>query len=493
MRIGLELHPQHSYAEARRLEYAFRLFCALRGHSPVMKSADKLAMVDCAIVYTDIRRGGPTIKLSRGYRERRLEEPAPGPNKYERNGKRTALIFRPEADAEPDWLGEIFEWVSCADEYSQTARDRFGRMPYSSSYVSRHSLDSSLPYAAFAVELLDEAVWASVGATCPAANAAHFIAATHDVDTLPGSLMDSAKQLFRYAAITALVYRDPVESAGQIARSLRDAFSGKNPFAQHRRLAFREKEAGTHGTYFFIASQHNCRDANYNVLSDGFRAIAEQLQQDGMEIGTHGSFESLEVRGRLSGERATLESVAGAGAGNRQHYLRFTIDKLLREVEQAGFLYDCSLGWSERIGYRGAACFAFPPYLFDGERAARFLELPMAAMDVSLPMRGSPERELEEQVLALIDESRRFGFGGVSILWHPCSFEGTQRPMHLDRVYWNIMKRSRERNDIWTTGLEIVQRVAPRFVECELLEPTYLEKMLEYVTHNRRKSVEAIS
>src|SRR5271163_1160651 len=129
MRIYLEFSPEQGNVHRARLHYAFSLFCAIYGHKSV--STGEASSADVRITYSSECRSPnskPALQLSNLYQPRSIHEPAPPPKKFERNFENTVLFYSPVAGAEPDWLAEIFEWVSCADEYSIQRRDPIGRI-----------------------------------------------------------------------------------------------------------------------------------------------------------------------------------------------------------------------------------------------------------------------------------------------------------------------------------------------------------------------------
>jgi len=73
-----------------------------------------------------------------------------------------------------------------------------------------------------------------------------------------------------------------------------------------------------------------------------------------------------------------------------------------------------------------------PPYNFAEERPARFLELPLAIMDQALPPKAE---EAFREVAKLLATSRTYGWGGISLLWHPEAFGGGQLPIGIGRTF----------------------------------------------------------
>jgi hypothetical protein len=184
------------------------------------------------------------------------------------------------------------------------------------------------------------------------------------------------------------------------------------------------------------------------------------LEGEGSEIGVHGSYTSLDEPDGLAAEFGRFREQGFEPAGTRQHWLRFTLDRLIPEVEKCGALYDSSLGWADRIGFRAGACFAYPPYDFEHERPAGFLEIPLIVMDQALlSMNGASE---------LLAVSRKYGWGGVSFLWHPTAFGGGQLPQEIGRAFWKLLDENCS-DSTWVSAETFVRCVRRHYEAVGLL------------------------
>jgi len=474
MRIGLQFLPEHCCIRRARLEYAFRVFCAIYGHEPVTDMGESADVYLAYSAGTNASTGRPRLAVSSLYQVRKLDEPAPSPHRFAAGSEETVLFWPPSEGRQPDWLGEIFEWISCADEYAVQARDYVGRIPFKDSYAGRHGLDASRPYAAIAMHLLQRAICAvlprAISRPCPpVAGFQQLIVNTHDVDYLPTSRYANVVRLTKNSGVSLLLHKRPGLAIKQLARAARAAVGAENSLDQLLRLAAKEEEHGIKGSYYFIPAQRHRRDANYRIEHPRAIAGMRELERRGMEIGVHGSYTSLDCDTQLESEFRTLESLGFAPRGGRQHWLRFTLPGLIRATERVGSDYDASLGWSERIGFRAGACFAFPPYNFDEERASSFLEIPLAVMEGSLMDQGLREEEWYAAVSQLLETSRRYGWGGISILWHPTAFGGSQLPQAADDLFWELVKSTTHNGDGWMTGAGFFQQVQQRYKDAGLL------------------------
>src|SRR5262249_40857912 len=164
---------------------------------------------DLRITYSDVhvRRQRPKeLRLYNGYRPRPLSTPAPRPCSFTHGAGATVLFYPPEDSAEPDWLAEIFEWTSCAHEYSVSRRDSVGRVPYEESVFARYSLDERTPYAAVAMWFLQHAICqlfprASESARTPVPGLRNAIICSHDVDFISLSYLSTLYRLAKNSLI----------------------------------------------------------------------------------------------------------------------------------------------------------------------------------------------------------------------------------------------------------------------------------------------------
>lgn len=222
-------------------------------------------------------------------------------------------------------------------------------------------------------------------------------------------------------------------------------------------------------TIFVVARQRHRRDPSYRL-----EQIAPHLSaasKKGFSIGLHGSYTSILEEEDLLTEVAELDKVTGARTlGSRQHWLRFDChEKLFRAVERAHLVFDSSLGFVERVGFRNGASFAFPPYNFEKEQPYRFLEIPLAIMDGNLEttVRESGENP-EDVALEVLSQSRKWGWGGIAALWHNPT-EPIQVPEEINRVFWTCVKSQRARGEKWMSASQFLAGALGRYQNAGLL------------------------
>lgn len=479
MNIYFEMPEYASPALRARLGYAFRLFCAIYGHTPILDPAYP-TRAEVAIRYRDAGAHSSladarTVWLCRGFRERDPRQPAPPPVKYARDGLSTLLHHVPERSKAPDWLGEIFEWVSCADEYSVREHDSIGRAEFAATYAGRHGIDVRIPYAALAMRGLQQEICrvaprAGEQPEPPAGLEGHAVLPTHDVDYFRMGRIHAAWRLARNAVISCVLTRRPALALRQAGYAVRVLLgSDCDPLDQLVRVAEQEQGQGFSSSYYFLVRNAHRLDAGYTLAEPGVLDTMRWLEARGMEIGLHGSFTSLEEPGALAEERHSLEAEGLRALGGRQHWLRYTLDRLLPAIENAGLQYDTSIGWSRHIGFRAGACFAFPPYDFTKEGPATFLEFPMVMMDQALDLPGRHRVPIFHELTQMIGNSRRLGWGGISLLWHPAAFGDGWLPNDVGSMYWRLAEERRRSKDVWLKAAQFLELARPRYVEAGLL------------------------
>ncbi len=473
MRVCLQFASTQSRTHCARIEYAFRLFCAIYGHTPIV-GAEPGGSADLTIAYAPDHNSMPTLCLTNSYLPRPAASPAPPPKPYIKDGESTVLFYRVESGREPDWLAEIFEWVSCADEYSNRARDSVGRVPYSDSYVGRHHLDPRKPYASVAMRFLQRAITrlcpqGLADPPCPVQSARILIVNTHDVDFFPVGRADSCRRLAKNAAISLLLHKTPATAARQVMRVAAAAVGGEDPLDQILPLAQAERKRFVTASYYFLCRRGHRRDGNYQLEEPTVVRMMHTLEQN-MEVGVHGSYCSLDEGGSLASEYQHMSALGLRPLGGRQHWLRFTIPQLIRGVTTARAAYDTSIGWPDTPGYRTGASFAFPPYDFDREAPAPFLEIPLAVTDESTldGEDGNGHLALVAEVLA---NNRRYGWGGISVLWHPTAFGGGQFPSRVGHTFWTLIDEGLQQHETWLSAASFVKAVWPRYRDAGLLPP----------------------
>ena len=315
------------------------------------------------------------------------------------------------------------------------ARDRHGRFPAAAS-----SLDPLDP----PLERLRE----RLGLMSPRWRGARFaVALTHDVDT-PWRWTRAGLRL-----AAGKLRRGDLGQASALARAPLHRLRGTDPNWSFERIVEVEAGHGARSTFFVMAGHSHPADGAAPEAYDRLRGrLVETIAAGGAEIGLHGSYTAAHDAGRLAAEKAALEQLAGPLAGHRYHYLRLDPHANLDAVEQAGFRYDTTLGFSDALGFRAGIAHPFRPW------GSRLVEIPLAAMDATLGEErflGLSAGEAEKRLTSLLDWAAEHG-GGFAILWHNDRFD-PPTARGWDRLYERVLAAVGERGGLCLTAGELAE------------------------------------
>jgi hypothetical protein len=217
-------------------------------------------------------------------------------------------------------------------------------------------------------------------------------------------------------------------------------------------------EKGLSPTYFFIPFKGRCgekvtvphaaRRASGYALNE-IRELANQLMQEGCELGVHG-IDAWHDVGKARNERKELAAITGpVEAGIRMHWL--LNDAGTHQVlDEAGYDYDSTSGYNETPGYRCGTTQVFRPLT-----ASHLLELPLHIQDGALfysKRLGLLEPEAWDLCEVFIHNARRFG-GVLTLLWHDRS-PGPER--FWGEFYVRLVNQLKTLNAWFARGSEVV-------------------------------------
>lgn len=301
-------------------------------------------------------------------------------------------------------------------------------------------------------------------------NGAQFAAClTHDIDVVHWGRLSNASRRIRRAFGADLNSHDRCKA---ILQAGEEFYQAVTHVARHRReLDFFhwmevENNYNVNATYFFAACDgaalndpvYRLRDSvqfqgRRRMLADVLRELAEE----GAEIGLHGSIYSHARPAILAEEKGRLNGMVPGIRGVRQHYLMASYPETFAAHRAAGFLYDSSLGFNRRRGFRCGTSF---PWLLEtctpngGSSSSLIWELPLTVQDVTLPPLQTYGEEALRIVEAMMNHVARSG-GVFTLLWHNYAY----RSNDFDRrkaVYREVIEELQRRKAWVATGNEII-------------------------------------
>ncbi len=459
-----------------RISYAFRVFAAVYGH-PVVDASDGETAVCCHYGKIMQQNGSSdAFHIPELYRASLSDNPKRKMTKHRYANETFHLAFGMDAlSGRPDWLGEIFQWLSSSYERGIVARDGVGRVPYSEMVFSSEGISPLKPHAALLMAWMENELIHGIGrealskAPCPFPGVEHVVVSSHDIDFYFVDRLSAFLRCAKNLGIAITLYRDWSYFSDNTQMMLR-ALAGKNVGDYLPPLLTACEEIGFRSTLFAVSRHGHRRDPHYRL--DQIAAHLSNASNRGFSVGIHASYRSVTEDRSLAAEAQELAKCDGRKPlANRQHWLRFQKhEDLFSEVERAQLLCDSTLGFADRIGFRNGASFAFPPYDFVNERPHRFLEIPLVIMDGSLEVASRNLHEDPQQMVdQVLGESRNLGWGGISVLWHN-PMEQLSVPSEINRVFWNCAKQQGKCREQWMSSDQFLAGSLPCFQAAGLLE-----------------------
>lgn len=385
------------------------------------------------------------------------------------------------ATSHPDWLAEIFLWLSSSYETRIVARDSIGRIPYSETVFARQGLSPQKAHASLLMAWMESALFSGQGiealpkAPSPLPGLQHLVVCSHDIDFYFVSRTAAITRLLKNLLIAVRPYR----STSYFSDNLRMFFqllAGKRIGDYLPALLEAADVSDFRSTLFVVLRKGHRRDPDYRV--DQIAAPLLKAADKTFSVGVHGSYRSVIEDHSLAAEALELSRKIGKKAlAGRQHWLRFTRHQdLFAGVKAAGLLADSTLGFPDNVGFRNGASFAFPPYDFQREAPHDFLEIPLVLMDGSLEAASRESRQSPELMAnEVLSQSRKRGWGGIALLWHN-PLESLSVPVEINRVFWDGANRQKQFCEKWMSVDQFLVAVMDRYQQAGLLSGVQLNQ-----------------
>jgi hypothetical protein len=472
LRFGLEV----SEIVRARVAYAFRVFAAVYGYKVLDRDSTEQAASlfygkpssscseeGCIVVparYTPLGRAAAGQEFSKA---RYAQEECP-------------LAFGlDEKTGNPDWLGEIFWWLSASHELGIARRDSVGRISHVDTGLGRQGISPRKPHASLMMSWLEsklrngDRTQELCKAPSPMEGVEHMVVCSHDIDFYYSDISSTFLRLLKNIGISFRLYRSWSFLRSNSVMIL-ELLGGKRIGDYLPALLDAIQKADFHSTLFVVAAHHHRRDPNYRLAK--IADLLSEADRRGSSVCLHGSYTSVVGGGSLKEEVRAMEKTLGKKPlGSRQHWLRFdNHENLFDAIERSELLFDSTLGFPDLVGFRNGASFAFPPYNFREERPYNFLEIPLVIMDGSLESEARTKREDAQEIVdQVLGESRRFGWGGVAALWHN-PIDALAVPEQINQVFWKSAEKRGRYGEKWMSAEEFLKCSLIRYQDAGLLE-----------------------
>jgi hypothetical protein len=325
-----------------------------------------------------------------------------------------------------DVFGSAFALLTRYEEALPGKRDRHGRFPAASAVAVREGF-LGLPLVDAYVELL----WTALHRLWPRLTrprTQYRVLLSHDVDDPLSTLGRGTGMLARQLA-GDMVRRRDLGLLLRRGRALADARRGRldrDPHDTFNLLMDVSERCGLRSAFYFLSNNDvNPRGGRYDLVDHPWVGrLMGRVHRRGHEVGFHAGFGTFDDPQRTAQEFTHLRAVAeghGVGQerwGGRQHYLQWANPTTWRNWDAAGLAYDCTLAFSEAVGFRTGTCHEYPVFDLVARRPLALREQPFQVMDVTLfdYLDLTPDAA-RGAVLDVARACRRFG-GALGLLWH---------------------------------------------------------------------------
>lgn len=254
-------------------------------------------------------------------------------------------------------LARVVAVAGAGTEQGSTERDQHDRVPAEENPLVAEGTERRPEVQRLAAQLRESVVAAAgtrpVRCITPWPGTHRWaMAMTHDLDVVSGWPVFTGARLMELAGKGR--FGDLARVLGAAARSI-----GGTPVMDGlRQVLAVEDRLGVSSTWFVLVGDPTLArwrrgDVTYRLEDKGARACLEAIVNAGHEVGLHGSMETLTDAAAFAREKARLEAAADiALLGVRQHFLKMRPGLTQAAMQEAGFEYDATYGFSGRNGFR---------------------------------------------------------------------------------------------------------------------------------------------
>jgi hypothetical protein len=293
-------------------------------------------------------------------------------------------------------------------------------------------------------------------------NKKYAVALSHDVDY---------PEMIRW--IECLRYIGTYRGRSRLSRVI-DILKGRESFWRFEDWMKLEKHYGMKSAIYFCGFKGNlfryflkAPDPFYDIRKSKYQCLFRSLVESGFEVGLHNSYWAYRNKDQMRREKERVEATLGRPvSGNRHHYWHMDPDRPSETAKihhQIGLLYDTSICFGLRAGFRFGICSPFHLYDPVDKQAIPVLQIPTCLMDdhffkyFKLSYFDSPRCEAD----ALIESSRKHG--GVFLAdYHIRVFNSTFFPGWVES-YKYLLNRITETSDYYSdTPIQIARHWTQR-------------------------------
>jgi len=243
---------------------------------------------------------------------------------------------------------------------------------------------------------------------------------THDIDT-PFKFYSVASSI-RALAGDLIKRRDIKLFSQNLVSFVKSKFNyKKDPFYTFDFILKMNKKYNISSYFFFMSGGTTNKDNFYKISDKRIKQLAQDIKKDKNFIGIHPSYNSYDNSQQFQKEKKKLEDTLSLVIKyGRQHYLNFVIPDTWQNWENENMVFDSTLGYADRPGFRCGICYEFNVFNILTREKLNLKEKPLIVMECSL----FEDRYLNlsyddsyNKVISLMNTVKKYN-GEFVLLWH---------------------------------------------------------------------------
>lgn len=346
-----------------------------------------------------------------------------------------------------DVLGSAFFMLSRYEELITKDRDNHDRFPaiasvsYKAGFLDRPLVDEYV-----------EVLWVCLSGLWPSLvrkkrRAINFISCDVDWPFKPEYYMFIP--MLRKVTALSFKYKLPLQAFKTAAKFLAHKVGIKIKDINRESIDWMmdvNEQEGNKVAFYFIAHSTSSLDTPENFDSPLMRKIFRDIYIRGHEIGVHPGYNTFnnpknfhktvtELKRILDSEGLFYESLGG-----RQHYLRWDTAQTPYLYEKENLLYDTTLGYADKPGFRCGTCHEFKMYDLKNKTSFSLKQRPLIVMECTVIDERYENLGYTEVSLARLKSYKEIceKFNGqFNLLWHNHHFSKANDKL----FYMELIKR----------------------------------------------------
>lgn len=357
------------------------------------------------------------------------------------NNDAFAIINNTQLIINADIITLSFIMLSRYEEIIVEEKDKLNRFEYKNSLASKYNF-IDIPIVDEYAMLLKKWLMTFIP-TLEFCDLEGKIIPTHDIDAIRrfGNIFQSVKTIIGGDILIRKSLKLALESIKQYRVCM---FDYKNdPFIiDIEQLVGISKLYGLSSEFYFMGSSNRNKYVKYDIFMPEVKYCMNVIKNADMSVGMHGGFDSYDNESIFKQEKENIESVFGESlSSQRQHFLRFDINKTIQIWQNCGIQNDSTLGYAEREGFRCGTCHSYSLYDFKNDCKSSIEEHPLIVMEETIfkYRRQNIETALDN-IQKLYERSKDVN-GDFVILWHNDTVSRDYKIRFLE-VYCKFIERN---------------------------------------------------